>query len=330
MYRNWTALVKPKRVDFVGGGDPRYKATMVVEPLERGFGTTIGNALRRVLISSLPGAAISSVTIGGAVDSVSAIPGIVETVTDIVLNLKGVIIRTEGNDTQTISLVSEREGVVTAGDIEPTPGIKILNPDHPIATVGRGGRLDILMTVTTGKGYVPAAVMSNGGIPIDCSYSPVKYASYQVSNARIGQKTDYDKLVFDIETNGVISPADAMNAAARILQDQLGVFVNFDEAAFVEEQKVVATPRWNPDLFEKLGDMELTVRSSKVIRNSGIVYVGDLVQKTAKDLLKLPNFGRSSLNEINEVLEGMGLSLDMTLEGWPPADIEVMAKRMDV
>ena len=268
-------------------------------------------------------------------DKVSAVPGIVETVTDIVLNLKGVIIRTEVNDIQNISLVSEREGVVTAGDIKPIPGIKILNPDHPIATVGRGGRLDMLMTVTTGKGYVPvmsapdSQLIGTDSIPIDCSYSPVKYASYQVSNARIGQQTDYDKLVFDIETNGVISPEDAMDAAARILRDQLGVFINFDGAAFVEEQEIAATPKWNPYLFYKVDEMGFSVRSANGLKGAGIIYVGDLVQKNASDLLKMPNFGRKSLDEIKEMLAGLDLSLDMPLEGWPPDDVETVAKRMD-
>ncbi|MBF0584308.1 MAG: DNA-directed RNA polymerase subunit alpha [Magnetococcales bacterium] len=328
MYRNWTSLIKPQRVEFVDGEDPQRRATVIVEPLERGFGTTLGNALRRVLISSMQGAAISSVTIKGAVDAFSAIPGIVESVTDIVLNLKGVIVRTETADVQTICLVSERRGVVTAGDIESVPGITILNPDHPIATVGRGGRLEMLMKVTTGKGYVPAGFVSDNTISIDCSYSPVKYVSYQVSNARIGQQTDYDRLVLEIETNGLISPRDAVDVAARILREQLGVFVNFDDAAVVEKQEVVAAPRWHPSLFERLDEMELSVRSSKAIKNAGIVYIGDLVQKSAKDLLKLPNFGRNSLKEIDEVLADMGLSLGMELNGWPPDDVKSMAKRM--
>ncbi|MEO5351144.1 MAG: DNA-directed RNA polymerase subunit alpha [Magnetococcus sp. YQC-3] len=331
MYRNWTSLIKPQRVEFVEGADPQRKATIVVEPLERGFGTTLGNALRRVLSSSLPGAAISSVRIGGAVDAISAIPGIVENATDILLNLKGVVVRMEFGATQTVSLVSEREGLATAGDIMAVPGIEILNPDHPIATVSRGGRLDVLMTVTTGRGYVPAGpVTDDGSIPIDCSYSPVKYASYQVSNARIGQQTDYDRLVFDIETNGILSPEDAVDAAARMLREQLGVFINFDPAAFVKKQEVAATPGWNPGLFYRVAELELTVRTAKVLSKLGLVYVGDLVQKTSKELLKFPNFGKRSIGEINETLAGMELSLGMQLDGWPPENVEAIAKQMEL
>ena len=329
MYRNWTELIKPNMVDFVGGGDSRHKATVVVEPLERGFGTTLGNAMRRVLISSLQGAAISSVKIEGVSHEAATVPGVVEDVTGIILNLKGVIIRTDSSGPQTMTLTAKKSGVVTAGNIKCGEGVQILNPDHPVATVNAGGRLNMVMTVTTGKGYIPAMFVPDGGVPIDCSYSPVKYASYQVSNARIGQQTDYDRLVFDIETNGVISPEGALDAAARILQDQLGVFVNFDDAAFVEEQEVAAIPKWNPGLFYKLDGMGLSVRSSNVLNQLGVIYVGDLVQKNAADLLKLSNFGRKSLNEINEFLGGMELSLGMQLDGWPPDDVEEIAKRLD-
>lgn len=329
MYRNWTALIKPSKVDFVGGGDSRHKATMVVEPLERGFGTTLGNALRRVLISSLQGAAISSVKIAGVSHGAAAVSGVVEDVTGIILNLKGVVVHSDSSEPQTMTLIAEQAGVVTAGNIDHGPEIKILNQDHPIATVGKGGRLEMLMTVTTGKGYVPAGPETSDGIPIDCSYSPVKYASYQVSNARIGQQTDYDKLAFDLETNGVISPEDAMEMAARILCDQLGVFVNFDVAAFVEEQEIATTPRWDPNLFQRLDEMGMSVRSCNCFKNMGVVYVGDLVQKTAKELIKHPNFGRKSLTETDEVLAGMNLSLGMQLEGWPPDDVEAIAKRME-
>ncbi|MEO5351019.1 MAG: DNA-directed RNA polymerase subunit alpha [Magnetococcus sp. YQC-3] len=324
-------LIKPQRVEFVEVGDSRCRATVTVEPLERGFGTTLGNALRRVLISSLQGAAISSVRIGGALDAISAIPGIVENATDILLNLKGVIVRMESGGTQTMSLVSEREGLATAGDIMPVPGIEILNPDYPISTISKGGRLDMLMTVTTGRGYVPAGpVADDGGIPIDCSYSPVKYASYQVSNARIGQQTDYDRLVFDVETNGILSPEDAMDAAARILWEQLAVFINFDAAAFVEKQQVDTTLKWNPALFYRVADLELTVRSANVLSKLDLLYVGDLVQKDAKDLLKLPNFGKKSIDEIKELLAGMELELGMQLDGWPPEDFEAISKQVEL
>ncbi|MBF0141080.1 MAG: DNA-directed RNA polymerase subunit alpha [Magnetococcales bacterium] len=330
MYRNWTELIKPSKVDFVGSGDSQHKATIVVEPLERGFGTTLGNALRRVLISSLQGSAISSVRVEGFSQEIVAVPGVAEDLTEIVLNLKGVVIHTESCEPQTLSLVSDLAGVVTAASIICGKGIQILNPDHYIATVNRGGRLDMVMTVTTGRGYVPAVSVDDGGIPIDCSYSPVKYAAYHVSNARIGQQTDYDKLVFDIETNGIISPEDAMNIAARILRDQLDVFINFDPAAFEKEQEVDSTPRWNPALFHRVDDLEFTVRSANVLRALGLVYIGDLVQKTAQELLMAPNFGRKSLGEINDILAGMELSLGTPLDGWPPEDVEAIAKQMDL
>ncbi|MBF0140578.1 MAG: DNA-directed RNA polymerase subunit alpha [Magnetococcales bacterium] len=330
MYRNWTALIKPSKVELVESRDARSRAAMIIEPLERGFGTTLGNALRRVLISSLQGSAISSVRVEGFSQEIVAVPGVAEDLTEIVLNLKGVVVRTESCEPQTLSLVSDRVGVVTAESIVCSRGIQILNPDHYIATVNRGGRLDMAMTVTTGRGYVPAVSVDDGGIPIDCSYSPVKYAAYHVSNARIGQQTDYDKLVFDIETNGVVSPEEAMNIAARILRDQLDVFINFDPAAFVKEQEVAATPKWNPALFYRLDEMGLTIRSANGLRGAGVIYVGDLVQKAEKDLLKIPNFGRKSLGEINDTLAGMDLSLGMQLDGWPPEDVEAMARRMDL
>ena len=335
MFRNWTALIKPSKVDFVGGGDFLYKATMVVEPLERGFGTTLGNALRRVLISSLQGAAISSVKIDGVSHGVAAVPGVVGDVTDLILNLKSVIIRSDSSEPRTVTLMSKKAGVVTAGEIVCGQGVEVLNSNHPIATISKGGRLNMVMTVTTGKGYVPATFVPDDhlvgveDIPIDCSYSPVKSASYQVSNARIGQQTDYDKLVFDIETNGVVSPEDALDAAAKILRDQLGVFVNFDDIPIPEGLTDNVAPKWAPSLFHRLDEMALSVRSSRALENNGIVYIGDLVQKNVKDLLKLPNFGRNSLNEIKDVLESMALSLDMPLEGWPPDGIEAMAKRLD-
>ena len=330
MYRNWTALIKPHTVELVGDGDVRYKATMVAEPLERGFGTTLGNALRRVLISSLQGAAISSVKIEGVSHEVATVPGVVEDVTGIILNLKGVIIRTDSSEPQTMTLTAKKAGVVTAGDIKCGQGVQILNPDHPIATINKGGRLNMVMTVTTGKGYVPAMSVPDGGIPIDCSYSPVKYASYQVSHARIGQQTDYDRLEFDIETNGIISPEDALNAAARILRDQLSVFVNFDEILVPEGMGDTAAPKWDPGLFNRLDDMGLSVRSSRVLRNLDVFYIGDLVQRNASELLKAANFGRGSLNEVNEILGRMGLSLGMQLDGWPPDNVEKIAKQLDV
>ncbi|MBF0189878.1 MAG: DNA-directed RNA polymerase subunit alpha [Magnetococcales bacterium] len=335
MYRNWTELIKPRKVELVGDGDSQYKATLVAEPLERGFGTTLGNALRRVLLSSLQGAAVSSVKIEGVLHEFSSIPGVLEDVTDIILNLKGVAIRMKSGSTRTMSLVADKEGVVTAGDIECGHDVEILNPHHHIATLNKSGKLNMTMTVTTGKGYVRATpgaddVPTNiGDIPLDCSYNPVKRVSYKVSNARVGQQTDYDKLVLDIETNGVVSPEDALALAAKILQDQLSLFINFDDIPIHEGRDDNATPKWNPNLFRKVDELELSVRSANCLKNDDIVYIGDLVQKTESEMLKTPNFGRKSLNEIKEVLEEMDLSLGMHLDGWPPENIEDLAKQFD-
>jgi DNA-directed RNA polymerase subunit alpha len=332
MYRNWTSLIKPSRVEFLGGEDPKRKATLIIEPLERGFGTTIGHALRRVLMSSLQGSAISAVEIEGASHETVAIPGVVEDVTTILLNLKGVIVHKKNGEPQTLRLTSEQECLVTAGAITGGEGVKILNPDHPIATINKSGRLSMQLTVTTGKGYVPASAMLESvganAIPLDCSYNPVKNVTCHVSNARIGQQTDYDKLVLDIETNGVISPEESVELAAMILREQLGVFINFVEQLPVQEP-VEDKPDWFPGLFVKIADLEFSVRSSKALMETGAVYVGDLVQMDPKILLKIPNFGRKSLDEVSAVLTGMGLELGLSLEGWPPEDVERRSRIID-
>ncbi|MBF0185890.1 MAG: DNA-directed RNA polymerase subunit alpha [Magnetococcales bacterium] len=331
MYRNWTSLIKPSRVEFIGGEDPKRKATVIIEPLERGFGTTIGHALRRVLISSLEGSAISAVEIEGVSHEATSISGVQEDVADILLNLKGVVIRQASNEPQIISLMSDQVGVVTAGAITGGNGIQIMNPDHPIATINAGGRLSMVMTVTTGKGYVPAVPdtqSASHAIPLDCSFNPVKSVSCHVSNARIGQQTDYDKLALEIETNGVLSPEEAVELAAKILREQLGVFVNFVEELPVQEP-VADNSEWFPGLFVKIDDLEFSVRASKVLRETGAVYVGDLVQMDPKSLLKMPNFGRKSLDEVNAVLTGMGLELGLKLERWPPEDIERRSRMID-
>ncbi len=335
MYRNWTELIKPRKVELVGDGDVQYKATLVAEPLERGFGTTLGNALRRVLLSSLQGAAISSVRIEGVLHEFSSIPGVLEDVTDIILNLKGVAIRAKSGTEKVLTLEVQREGIVTAGDIDCGHDVEILNPKHHIATLNKMAKLNMSLTVTTGKGYVRAMSGEDdeptniGDIPLDCSYNPVKRVSYKVSNARVGQQTDYDKLVLDIETNGVVSPEDALALAAKILTDQLSLFINFDDMPMHDGRDENTTPKWNPNLFRKVDELELSVRSANCLKNDDIVYIGDLVQKTESEMLKTPNFGRKSLNEIKEVLDEMSLSLGMHLEGWPPENIEELAKQFD-
>lgn len=336
MYRNWTELIKPRTLELAGGHDLQRKATLVAEPLERGFGTTLGNALRRVLLSSLQGAAVTSIQIAGVLHEFSSIPGVLEDVTDIILNIKGMAIRMSGVGVRTIRLKADKEGVVTAGQAECSHDVEILNPDHHIATLNASGKLDITMQVTTGKGYVRADQHPKkdepsviGEIAIDSSFNPVKRVAYRVENARVGQQTDYDKLIMDIDTNGVISPEDAVALAAKILQDQLNPFINFEDVAIPVEAEENSMPQWNPNLFRKVDELELSVRSANCLKNDDIIYIGDLVQKTEAEMLKTPNFGRKSLNEIKEVLEEMGLSLGMKLDNWPPGNIDELAKQFD-
>ena len=336
MYRNWTELIKPRKVELVEKGDTRLKATLVAEPLERGFGTTLGNALRRVLLSSLQGAAVSSIQIEGVLHEFSSVPGVLEDVTDIILNLKGLAIRVKsGSLTKEIRLLAESEGIVTAGMIDCCHDVEILNPGHHIATLNKSGKLDIRMQITTGKGYVPAVqkpedeASTIGEMFLDCSYNPVKRVAYKVENARVGQQTDYDKLIVDIETNGLISPEDALAFAAKILQDQLSLFINFDDVPMGEPLEDLSHPKWNPNLFRKVDELELSVRSANCMKNDEIVFIGDLVQKTEAEMLKTPNFGRKSLNEIKEVLDEMELTLGMVLEGWPPENIEELSKQFE-
>ena len=336
MYRNWTELIKPRKVELVEKGDTRLKATLVAEPLERGFGTTLGNALRRVLLSSLQGAAVSSIQIEGVLHEFSSIPGVLEDVTDIILNLKGLALRVKAaTSPKVIRLRAEKEGVVTAGMIDCGHEVEILNPEHHIATLNKSGKLDITMHVTTGKGYVSAVQKPEeepstiGVMFLDCSYNPVKRVAYKVENARVGQQTDYDKLIMDIETNGLVSPEDALALAAKILQDQLSLFINFDDVPMGEPLEDSSNPKWNPNLFRKVDELELSVRSANCLKNDEIVYIGDLVQKTEAEMLKTPNFGRKSLNEIKEVLDEMDLTLGMVLDGWPPENIDELSKQFE-
>ncbi|MGN7611608.1 DNA-directed RNA polymerase subunit alpha [Magnetococcales bacterium HHB-1] len=335
MHRNWTELIKPQTIDLVGGDDQQYKAQLIAEPLERGFGTTLGNALRRVLLSSLQGAAVTSVKIESVLHEFSSIPGVLEDVTDIILNIKGLAIRMDGEGPKTVHLKSEKEGEVRAGMIECGADLEILNPEHHIATLNKSGKLDITMEVTSGKGYVRADQVTRkdgvdiGEIPIDASYNPVKRVAYRVENARVGQQTDHDKLIMDIETNGVVTPEDALAFAAKILQDQLNPFINFDDLPIAEPKEEKKEQKWNPNLFRKVDELELSVRSANCLKNDDIVYIGDLVQKSESEMLKTPNFGRKSLNEIKEVLEEMNLSLGITLESWPPENIEDLSKQFE-
>jgi DNA-directed RNA polymerase subunit alpha len=307
---------------------------LVAEPLERGFGLTLGNALRRVLLSSLRGAAVTAVQIDGVLHEFSSIPGVREDVTDIVLNIKEIAIKMDGDDAKRMVVRKQGPGVVTAGDIQTVGDIEILNPNHVICTLDEGAEIRMEFTVNNGKGYVPADRNRSedapiGLIPVDSLYSPVKKVSYKVENTREGQVLDYDKLTMSIETDGSVTGEDAIAFAARILQDQLSVFVNFDEPQKETEEEAVTELAFNPALLKKVDELELSVRSANCLKNDNIVYIGDLIQKTEAEMLRTPNFGRKSLNEIKEVLASMGLHLGMEVPSWPPENIEDLAKRYE-
>ncbi|NBV54093.1 MAG: DNA-directed RNA polymerase subunit alpha [Proteobacteria bacterium] len=330
---NWKELIKPSKVGMTPGADAKKSATFTVEPLERGFGHTLGNALRRVLLSSLQGAAITSVKIDGALHEFTTLPGVLEDVTEIILNLKALAVRSHATEPKTVTLHKKGAGPVTAADIQTTHEIEIIDPHHHIATLADKGELKIELTIGTGKGYSPAADRKTddvqpGTILIDAIYSPIRRVSFDVSNARVGQITDYNKLVMQVESNGVVTPEDALAFAARILQDQLGVFINFEDIAD-ESSRREDTIDINPHLLMKVDELELSVRSANCLKNENIVYIGDLVQKSEPEMLKTPNFGRKSLNEIKDVLGQMGLGLGMRLENWPPENIEDLARRLD-
>ncbi|CAN7550811.1 DNA-directed RNA polymerase subunit alpha [Rhizobium sp. LjRoot98] len=330
--KNWQELIKPNKVEFSSSG--RTKVSLVAEPLERGFGLTLGNALRRVLLSSLRGAAVTAVQIDGVLHEFSSIPGVREDVTDIVLNIKEIAIKMDGDDAKRMVVRKQGPGVVTAGDIQTVGDIEILNPNHVICTLDEGAEIRMEFTVNNGKGYVPADRNRSedapiGLIPVDSLYSPVKKVSYKVENTREGQVLDYDKLSMQIETDGSVTGEDAVAFAARILQDQLGVFVNFDEPQKEAEEEAVTELAFNPALLKKVDELELSVRSANCLKNDNIVYIGDLIQKTEAEMLRTPNFGRKSLNEIKEVLASMGLHLGMEVPAWPPENIEDLAKRYE-
>ena len=330
--KNWQELIKPTNLQ-VSQDEAAHKAKIVVEPLERGFGLTLGNALRRVLLSSLQGGAVSAIKIDGVLHEFSVIPGVREDVTDIVLNIKELAVAVHSDSAKIMTLKAEGPCVVTAAMIETGHDVEIMNPEHIICTLDAGAKINMELTVTTGKGYVPAYNSKSADAPIgliavDAIYSPVKKVSYKVENTRVGQITDYDKLTMNIETNGVVSPEDAVALAARILQDQLKPFINFDEPENESEDIHEELP-FNRNLLRKVDELELSVRSANCLKNDNIIYIGDLVQKTEAERLRTPNFGRKSLNEIKEVLAKMGIHLGMETPGWPPENIEELIKRCD-
>jgi len=320
-----SAFLKPRIID-VQNLSP-YHAKLTMEPFERGYGHTLGNALRRTLLSSMPGFAATEVKIAGVLHEYSTIDGVQEDVVDILLNLKGIVLKMHNRDEATLILKKSGEGVVTAGDIEPMHDVEIINPDHVIAHLAPGGKLDMQIKIEQGRGYVAATTRkiaeegrSVGRIMLDASFSPVRRVSYAVESARVEQRTDLDKLVMDIETNGAIEPEEAVRYSARILVEQLSVFADLKGMpAQIEEKK---SAQIDPVLLRPVDDLELTVRSANCLKAENIYYIGDLIQRTETELLKTPNLGRKSLNEIKEVLASRGLTLGMKLENWPPAGLE--------
>ncbi len=332
--KNWQELIKPAKLEVEPGIDPNRMATIVAEPLERGFGLTLGNALRRILLSSLQGAAVTAIQIEGVLHEFSSVPGVREDVTDIVLNIKGVALKMHVEGPKHVSLKATGPGEVTAGQIDTGADIEVMNPDLVICHLDKGAKLSMELVIDNGKGYVAATSNKQedspiGLIPIDAVFSPVRKVSYKIENSRVGQVTDHDKLAIDVLTNGALTPDDAVALAARILQDQLQLFINFDEP----DQKSAAEQKddlpFNRNLLRKVDELELSVRSANCLKNDNIIYIGDLVQKSEADMLRTPNFGRKSLNEIKEVLSQMGLHLGMEIAAWPPENIEELAKRLE-
>jgi DNA-directed RNA polymerase subunit alpha len=332
--KNWQELIRPSKLEVQAGRDRRRVATLVAEPLERGFGTTLGNALRRILLSSLQGAAVTSVQIDGVLHEFSTIDKVREDVTDIVLNIKEIALSMQSDTPKRLVLRKEGPAVVKAGDIQQTGDIHVLNPEHVICTLDEGGEVRMEFTVSTGKGYVASERNRPedapiGLIPVDSIYSPVKRVSYKIENTREGQILDYDKLIMTVETDGSMTPEDAVAYAARILQDQLSIFINFAEPSKIVAEEARPELEFNAALLKKVDELELSVRSANCLKNDNIIYIGDLIQKTEAEMLRTPNFGRKSLNEIKEVLAQMGLHLGMEVPNWPPENIEELAKKFE-
>ncbi|GBD27753.1 DNA-directed RNA polymerase subunit alpha [bacterium HR30] len=320
---NWRGLIRPRKLEPDTKELSATYGKFVAEPLERGFGTTLGNALRRVLLSSLQGCAVTSVRIDGVLHEFSTLPGVREDVADIILNLKEVRFRMDEGHEAVGRIDARGEKVVVAGDIVLGPHVQVLNPEQHIATLARDGRLQMELTIKLGRGYVPAERNKEEGapigtIPVDAVFSPIRKVNYTVTNARVAQRTDYDRLTIEVWTDGSVKPDDAIAYAARILQDQLAIFINFEEVQVAEEEKAAAKqPQFNENLFRSVAELDLSVRAANCLQNAGIKYIGELVQKTEQEMLKTKNFGRKSLNEIKEILRQMGLELGMKLENFP-------------
>lgn len=333
IYSNWRTLIKPREVSI----DPRSKTTryakFVCEPLERGYGVSLGNSLRRVLLSSIMGAAVTKVKIDGALHEFTSLPEVKEDVTDVILNLKELRLKLNSEEPHTVTIDVEGPKVVTAADISATSGhVEILNPDHVIATVGENGHLRMEMVVALGRGYVPAEENKGeddelGMIPVDALFSPIRKVNYQITNARVGQRTDYDKLTLEVWTDGSVLPEDAVAYAAKILKEQMSIFINFDESLEPPDADEEETPEFNENLLRPVDELELSVRSFNCLQHAGIKYIGDLVQKTETEMLKTKNFGRKSLKEIKELLVEMDLELGMKLDNWPPKELSKKEQR---
>ena len=331
--KNWKSLIKPSKID-IDQNDEKTFAKVTAEPLEKGYGLTIGNSLRRILLSSIRGTAVTAIQIDGVQHEYSSIKGVREDVTDIVLNIKSLALKSNSEGNKKLILDAKGPGEIKASQIVPVPDIEILNPDLVICNLDENTNFHMELFVGNGKGYVSADFNKPeepplGLIPIDSLFSPVKKVSYSVSTAREGKALDYDKLTMEIETNGSITAEDALAYSARIFQDQLGMFVNFDEPQEIKIQDQPKEPEFNQNLLRKVDELELSVRSMNCLKNDNIIYIGDLVQKSEGEMLRTPNFGRKSLNEIKEVLSGMSLYLGMEIPNWPPDNIAELSKKLE-
>ena len=332
--KNWQELIKPNTLEVVPGSVPGRRATIVAEPLERGFGLTLGNALRRVLLSSLQGAAVTAIQIDGVLHEFSSIAGVHEDVTDIVMNVKNLGIQMHSETTGKMTLEAKGPGVVTAGQIDTGHDIDVMDPDLVICTLDDGASIRMSFMVEMGKGYVPAIQNRReespiGFIPIDSVFSPIRKVAYKLDNARVGQVTDFDKLSLELTTDGTVTPEDAVALASRILQDQLQMFINFEDPTVEVPEETHEELPFNKHMLRKVDELELSVRSANCLKNDNIIYIGDLVLKSEFEMLRTPNFGRKSLNEIKEVLSQMGLHLGMDIPDWPPENVEDLAKRLE-
>ena len=332
LQKNWMELIKPSKMDVNVLESDGKKGLLIAEPLERGFGLTLANALRRILLSSLQGSAVTHVKIKNVLHEFSTIPGVIEDVTDIILNIKSLAIKMHSDTSKLVNLSAKGPGAITASKIDVGHDIEIMNPDLVICTLDTGAEINLELNVKQGKGYIPYSQnrpedSQIGLIPVDSMFSPVRNVSYKIENARVGQVTDYDKLLMDVETNGTVTPEDAIALAARILQDQFSMFINFEEPEALPEKEEEEI-KFNKNLLRKVEELELSVRSANCLKNDNIVFIGDLVKKSENEMLRTPNFGRKSLNEIKEVLTQMDLRLGMEIEDWPPENIEELARKI--